>query len=279
MRGLGKDDKQIKKISSLILKSNKKSILIFFILFTSSLFFSKNIINHKIPIPQIGKSKNSFKLVEEAERLSIEEVNMATNYGFKTASLLMDRGDNKLRPQVIIDELGSKRYRYIGTKGEGSKTRKQVEREAEEIEKKIRTSRRRTKNLLKMLRDVGVTVAIGNPGKAGAAAVWSPKIQTIKISRQKMEEGSQAVLRVLNHEGIHVAQSCKNGGINYKPIPLGLKLSPSEIYRKQIASKIYEKSSKQIKKLEKEAYSYEFSNQSTLYLIKKECERKRAFES
>ena len=94
-----------------------------------------------------------------------------------------------------------------------------------------------------------------------------------------MEEGSQEVLRVLNHEGIHVAQSCKNGGINYKPIPLGLKLSPSEIYRKQIASKIYEKSSKQIKKLEKEAYSYEFSNQSTLYLIKKECERKRAFES
>ena len=118
MRGLGKDDIQIKNRSSLILKSNKKSILIFFILFTSSIFFSKNIINHKIPIPQIGKTKNSFKLVEEAERLSIEEVNMATNYGFKTASLLMDRGDNKLRPQVIIDELGSKRYRYIATKGE-----------------------------------------------------------------------------------------------------------------------------------------------------------------
>ena len=116
MRGLGKDDIQIKKISSLILKSNKKSILIFFILFTSSIFFSKSIINHKIPIPQIGKAKNSFKLVEEAERLSIEEVNMATNYGFKTASLIMDRGDNKLRPQVIIDELGSKRYRYIATR-------------------------------------------------------------------------------------------------------------------------------------------------------------------
>ena len=276
MRGLGKDSIQTKKISTLLQKSNKGLIAIKLILLMCSIYFFKNAINHKIPIPQIGKAKDSFKLVEEAERLSIEEVNMATNYGFKTASLLMDRGDNKLRPQVIIDELGSKRYRYIATKGEGSKTREQVEREAEEIEKKISTSRKRTKNLLKMLRDVGVTVAIGNPGKAGAAAVWSPKIQTIKISRQKMEEGSQAVLRVLNHEGIHVAQSCKNGGINYKPIPLGLKLSPTEIYKTQIGSKIYEKSSKKVKKLEKEAYSYEFSNRATIYLIEKECERKRA---
>lgn len=276
MRGLGKDSIQIKKISTLLQKPNKRLIAIKLILLMCSIYFFKNAINHKIPIPQIGKAKDSFKLVEEAERLSIEEVNMATNYGFKTASLLMDRGDNKLRPQVIIDELGSKRYRYIATKGEGSKTREQVEREAEEIEKKISTSRKRTKNLLKMLRDVGVTVAIGNPGKAGAAAVWSPKIQTIKISRQKMEEGSQAVLRVLNHEGIHVAQSCKNGGINYKPIPLGLKLSPTEIYKTQIGSKIYEKSSKKVKKLEKEAYSYEFSNRATIYLIEKECERKRA---
>ena len=276
MRGLGKDSIQIKKISKLLQKSNKKLIAINSILLTCSIYFFKDAINHKIPIPQIGKAKDSFKLVEEAERLSIEEVNMATNYGFKTASLLMDRGDNKLRPQVIIDELGSKRYRYIATKGEGSKTREQVEREAEEIEKKISTSRKRTKNLLKMLRDVGVTVAIGNPGRAGAAAVWSPKIQTIKISRQKMEEGSQAVLRVLNHEGIHVAQSCKNGGINYKPIPLGLKLSPTEIYKTQIGSKIYEKSSRKVKKLEKEAYSYEFSNRATIYLIEKECERKRA---
>ena len=276
MRGLGKDSIQTKKISTLLQKSNKGLIAIKLILLMCSIYFFKNAINYKIPIPQIGKAKDSFKLVEEAERLSIEEVNMATNYGFKTASLLMDRGDNKLRPQVIIDELGSKRYRYIATKGEGSKTREQVEREAEEIEKKISTSRKRTKNLLKMLRDVGVTVAIGNPGRAGAAAVWSPKIQTIKISRQKMEEGSQAVLRVLNHEGIHVAQSCKNGGINYKPIPLGLKLSPTEIYKTQIGSKIYEKSSRKVKKLEKEAYSYEFSNRATIYLIEKECERKRA---
>ena len=276
MRGLGKDSIQIKKISTLLPKSNKRLIAIYLILLPCSIYFFKNAINLKIPIPQIGKAKDSFKLVEEAKRLSIEEVNIATNYGFKTASLLMDRGDNKIRPQVIIDDLGTKRYRYIATKGEKSKTREQVERDAEEIEKTISTSRKRTKNLLKMLRDVGVTVAIGNPGKAGAAAVWSPRIQTIKISREMMEEGSQAVLRVLNHEGIHVAQSCKNGGINYKPIPLGLKLSPTEIYKTQIGSKIYEKSSKKVKKLEKEAYSYEFSNRATIYLLKKECEQKRA---
>ena len=276
MRGLGQDSIQIKKISTLLQKSNKRLIAINLTLLTCSIFFFKNTINHKIPIPQIGKAKDSFKLVEESKRLRIEEVNIATNYGFKTASLLMDRGDNKIRPQVIIDDLGTKRYRYIATKGEKSKTREQVERDAEEIEKTISTSRKRTKNLLKILRDVGVTVAIGNPGKAGAAAVWSPRIQTIKISREKMEEGSQAVLRVLNHEGIHVAQSCKNGGINYKPIPLGLKLSPTEIYKTQIGSKIYEKSSKKVKKLEKEAYSYEFSNRATIYLIEKECEQKRA---
>ena len=96
----------------------------------------------------------------------------------------------------------------------------------------------------------------------------------VEISPDKMEQGSLAVLRVLNHEAIHVAQSCKNGGVNYRVTPLGVDISPRKIYHTQMNSKIYSNASRDIKKAEKEAYSYEYSSQSAIYFINKYCNRK-----
>ena len=260
-----------KKIRSLLyfVKQNKIVIITGSIVITSWIA-PKRLINYSLPT---YKDKNRFEIIQETRRLKEDEINIATSYGFKTAKMMMDKGDHKFKPEVMIDNLGNKRYKYKLKEGEQEKTAKQIEKYAITTKKKIALHRETIKILLKELRDIGVTVAIGDPRKSGAAAVWSPKKQTIKISPIKMEQGSLAVLRVLNHEAIHVAQSCKNGGVNYRVSPLGVDTSPREIYDTQIKSKVYSNASSEIKKAEKEAYSYEYSSQSAIYFINKYCKR------
>lgn len=228
----------------------------------------------KLTLP-INRDENKFEIAQETKRLKANEIDLATNYGFKAGKIMMDKGDRQLRPEILVDNLGNKNYRYMIKKGETQKTTEEVEKQAIEFKKKIRASRELIKYLLKTLRGIGVTVAIGDPGKPGAAAVWSPKKQTIRISEAKMKQGSLAVLRVLNHEAVHVAQSCANGGINYKVLPLGVEISAKAIYNNQIQSKIYTKATREIKMAEKEAYSYEYSTKSAIYFIRKYCKTKR----
>ena len=258
-------------------KSNKILIIVGSIAITSWII-PKELINYSLPN---HKDKDRFEMIQESRRLQEDEIDIATNYGFKTAKMMMDKGDHKFKPEVMIDNLGNKRYKYKLKKGEQAKTPKQIEEYAIKMKMKITLHRETIKLLLKELRDIGVTVAIGDPRISDAAAVWNPKKQTIKISPIKMEQGSLAVLRVLNHEAIHVAQSCKNGGINYRVSPLGVDISPRKIYNNQIKSKIYSNASSDIKKAEKEAYSYEYSSQSAIYFINKYCkgnEKSKIFE-
>ena len=262
-----KAEEKKKKAILYYAKSNKILIIIGSIVIASWII-PKRLINYSLPN---YKDKNRFEIIQEPRRLQEDEIDIATNYGFKTAKMMMDKGDHKFRPEVMIDSLGNKSYKYKLKKGEQAKTPKQIEEYAIKMKKEITIYRETIKFLLKELKDIGVTVAIGDPRKSDAAAVWIPKKQTIKISPIKMEQGSLAVLRVLNHEAIHVAQSCKNGGINYRVTPLGVNISPRKIYNTQIKSKIYSNARSDIKKAEKEAYSYEYSSQSAIYFINKYC--------
>ena len=262
--------RKITRSISYFVQTNRIIIIIGFIAI-SSWVIPKNLLSLSLPN---YKDNNVFDIVEESKRLKTSEINIATNYGFRAAAILMDKGDHKFKPEVVMDNLGIKRYRYIFMKDEPSKLPDQLEERAIDLTNKFATSREIIKLLLKTLRDIGVTVAIGNPGKAGAAAVWSPQLQTIRISEGKMEQGSLAVLRVLNHEAIHVAQSCKSGGINHRVLPMGVDLSPEKIYNNQISSNIYSRASSDIRTAEKEAYSYEYSSRSAIYFINKYCKKK-----
>ena len=260
-----------KKVRSFLYfaKSNKTLIITGTIAITAWIIPKKLL---SINLPNY-RDRNRFEIVQERKRLREDEINMATKYGFKTAKMMMDKGDHEFKPEVLVDSLGNKKYRYRLKANEQRKSRKQIEEQAIELKKKIAIHRETIKLMLKELREIGVTVAIGDPGKTGAAAVWNPKKQTIKISPIKIEQGSYAVLRVLNHEAIHVAQSCRNGGINYKVLPLDIDISPKEIYKSQLQSEIYSNASSDTKKAEKEAYSYEYSSRSAIHFINKYCKK------
>ena len=99
-----------KKIRSLLyfVKSNKIVIITGSIIITSWIV-PKRLINYSLPT---YKDKNRFEIIQETRRLKEDEINIATSYGFKTAEMMMDKGDHKFKPEVMIDNLGNKMYKY-----------------------------------------------------------------------------------------------------------------------------------------------------------------------
>ncbi len=79
--------------------------------------------------------------------------------------------------------------------------------------------------LLKTLEGVGAGLALMDPIKTGAAAEWDPQARLLRLRPDVPDQGSLELARGLNHESIHVAQSCAAGGVGARPRPLGLVAS------------------------------------------------------
>jgi len=86
--------------------------------------------------------------------------------------------------------------------------------------------RRSIVSLLTTLDKAGVAVGLIEPIKPGAAAEWDHQARTLRLRPDVPDQGSLQLARVLNHEAIHVAQSCAAGGVTATPRPLGLLAEP-----------------------------------------------------
>lgn len=126
-------------------------------------------------------------------------------------------------------------------------------------------------SLLTMLERAGVQVVIGPPRKARAAGEWEPAARTLRIRPDVIEKGSVEFARVLNHEAIHVAQSCRRGGLGARPSLLGLSIVLDPISQRNLEDPVYAKASPTEIRLEQEAYANQ--NQLSLgpALLAKEC--------
>ena len=75
------------------------------------------------------------------------------------------------------------------------------------------------------LESLGIQVVVGDPSIDGASAEWDSSSRTMTISTDTMQQGSDAVLQAMNHEAVHVAQSCKAGGVGAAGASLGIGTS------------------------------------------------------
>lgn len=75
------------------------------------------------------------------------------------------------------------------------------------------------------LESLGIQVVVGEPSIDGASAEWDSSSRTMTISAETMQQGSDAVLQAMNHESVHVAQSCKAGGVGAAGSALGIATS------------------------------------------------------
>ena len=103
------------------------------------------------------------------------------------------------------------------------------------------------------LESLGIEVVVGDPSIDGASAEWDSGSRTMTISSETMEQGSGAVLQAMNHEAVHVAQSCSAGGVGSGGAALGIGTSGEAALALQ--HEVYEGVSEEEKLMEMEAYT------------------------
>lgn len=103
------------------------------------------------------------------------------------------------------------------------------------------------------LESLGIEVVVGAPSIDGASAEWDAGSRTMTISADTMQQGSGAVLQAMNHEAVHVAQSCKAGGVGTGGVALGIGTSGAAAQALQ--HEVYEGVSSEEQQMELEAYT------------------------
>lgn len=127
--------------------------------------------------------------------------------------------------------------------------------------------------LLARLRDLGVRLEIGQTRKAQAAGEWLPRLAMVRIRPDIPLRGSQEFAKVLNHEAIHVAQSCRAGGVRRTPALLGLQrpLQPQD--QAVLAQPIYSSQPLEVQRLEAEAFGLQLDLTAGPALLMRYCGR------
>ena len=103
------------------------------------------------------------------------------------------------------------------------------------------------------------------------AAKWYPSGKKVVINKNIIKLGSRIFAEVLNHEMIHIAQSCKAGSFESYPALIGLKVKLNKENKYLLSKDIYKGITKLEKSLEYEAYSYQSNLNMGKFLIKKFC--------
>jgi hypothetical protein len=131
--------------------------------------------------------------------------------------------------------------------------------------------RRTISDLLELLRRTGVVVVLRQPIKTGAAAEWDPQQRSLRIRPDVPGRGSVEFARVLNHEAIHVAQSCAAGGLDAQPKLLGIPAPLTPALQAQLQEPLYAEASATERALELEAYAHQNQLTVGLALVKLHC--------
>jgi hypothetical protein len=127
------------------------------------------------------------------------------------------------------------------------------------------------RDLIEVLIQAGVLIELAPPRKSGAAAEWDPQVRTLRIKPRVIASGSTEFAEVLNHEAIHVAQSCSNGGVRAMPGLLGLSRDLPPHLDAVLGDAVYLSASPQMKELEKEAYANQKWLDLGLRLVRQHC--------
>jgi hypothetical protein len=171
----------------------------------------------------------------------------------------LEEGDRGWQPRLQRLPNGQTRYTYRRRKGEPPLTLPQIQALLRQPPR-FDLERRMIVDLLAELKFLGVTVDLKPPRSQVAAGEWEPSRATVRVRPDVPSGGSRDFARVLNHEAIHVAQSCRGGGLRRAPVPLGLPRRLSSEKAELMELPLYVRLPARTRLLEEEA----FANQDDL---------------
>ncbi len=125
--------------------------------------------------------------------------------------------------------------------------------------------------LLGVLEEAGVQVQLAEPRKTGAAGEWDHAVRTLRIKPAVVDKGTVDFAQVLNHEAIHVAQSCAAGGLRSVPRTLGLSQEVPPELKLHLDDPLYAGASDWEKALEREAYANQRLLELGTTLVRTHC--------
>ena len=239
------------------MKSNK---FLFKYLFCAIVFFYfKSFINNVIIS---GHLLSSYTLKENEFFLN------QSNLQFLNDKLII--ADKNLIPKLKNDSNGKPFYSYKRTKFSPILSISEIQ-ELISNPPSFEIERLYIKNIIDLLHQLDISVIIVNFKNNDIAGKWNPKSKLVKLNINIIESGTKSFLTILNHEVIHIAQSCSNGGVKKYPKSLGLNLKLNKEKNYLLSSKIYSNINNRELKFEKEAYSYQDDFIISQKLIKKYC--------
>jgi hypothetical protein len=130
------------------------------------------------------------------------------------------------------------------------------------------------RRLLATLQAAGVRLTIEPPRKHGAAAEWDHIGGTLRIDPGVLRKGTVDFARVLNHEAVHVAQSCAAGHLRARPQKLGLDRRMAPELAAHLQEPLYQDTNSDERVLEEEAYATQNRLGSGEDLLKEFCRLK-----
>ncbi len=182
---------------------------------------------------------------------------------------LLDRADYENKPRKYIRDDGSTYYKYKVNK---FNPKLSVDEIKKIISKKQDFSYQKNyiKLILKYTRIMNIDIVLNN-NKSESSALWVPSEKIVKIDIGVIDHGTKVFSEILNHEVIHIAQSCNSIHANNQPrlLNLGGKITKENLFN--LNNHIYKDLSPYGKKLEIEAYSNQSNLKLGVALIRKYC--------
>ena len=164
--------------------------------------------------------------------------------------------DRQWVPKAELLANGSTRFSYKRRAGEPSLSIDQI-RDLMMHPPTFSMERRSISRVWQILERAGVEITFSQSLKVGAAGEWDAKAKTIRIRPQVLGQGSKEFARVLNHEALHVAQSCKHGSPSANPELIGLSNNLSPSLELVLQNPPYRTIPLQAKRLEREAFAHQ----------------------
>ena len=183
---------------------------------------------------------------------------------------LLRKADKRNSPKILINPDRSKSITYKKNNFEKKLSQKELLYLIKNPESYLQ-EQKFIKESLNFLNNLGLSIVLSDFQKEQGSAYWVPKNKLIKIKKNAIEGGSLTFATIINHEMIHIAQSCKGGSISSFPELIGINKKMSREKETFLSSNVYKNLSKYEISLEKEAYNYQENLSAGRYLITKFC--------
>tara|TARA_Y100000991_G_C21883796_1_gene310626 strand:- start:53 stop:763 length:711 start_codon:yes stop_codon:yes gene_type:complete len=199
--------------------------------------------------------------------------NTQNNESININNLLLNllEADKKLTPKIVYNRDGSSFYRYTKKPGEGDITLKDIKNRILLGSDFYEIDRENVRILLERINDLKINNRLDHID-SGALGLWIPSNDLIVVDYKVIDMGSSIFLDILQHEVIHVAQSCFSSSRKNFPKRIGLPLEFSRDINLNLSHKVYSTNSEEVMYIEREAFTYSKIEGAAIKLLNKFCE-------